>query len=149
MIEGTTTDAARHGMNGENRSLGSIIAEIKEEATEFLNTRVQVMKAELQETIGAAKTALPLALLGLALFWIALLLFTAAAVVVVATAFAGHVHALFFAFLIVGVLWVGFSGTAFFFAYNAFRSRSRFPQRTVQVLKADKVWLQTEARSHS
>ena len=151
MIEGTYTDAARPNskMNGHDRSLGSIIAEIKEEVKDFVNTRVQVIRSEIQETVGAAKVALPLSFMALALFWIGLLLFTAAAVVLVASAFAGHVYAWFFATVIVGFLWICFGAIAAFFAYNAFRSRSRFPQRTVEVLKADKVWLQTEARSHS
>lgn len=156
MIEGTYADVTRPNptrpnpkMNGHDRSLGSIIAEIKDEVKDFVNTRVQVIRSELQETMTAAKVALPLSFMALALFWTGFLLFTTAAVVLVASAFAGHVYAWFFATVIVGFLWMCFGGIAAFFAYNAFRSRSRFPQRTVEVLKADKVWLQAEARSHS
>ena len=144
----TNGEAVRH-RTGSERSLGSIIAEIKEEIKEFVSTRVQMVKAELQETMSAAKTALPLTLIALALFTTGFLLLTMAAVVLVAFAFAGSALAWFYAAIIVAFVWMCLGGAAAFFAYNALRSHSRFPQRTVQVLKADKAWLQTEARSVS
>ena len=141
--------ADRPRANNHDRSLGSIVAEIKMELKEFLNTRFQMIKAELQETISAVKTALPLSLLALGLFSTAFLLLTLAAVALVVSAFAGSPYAWFFAFVIIGVLWLCFGGIATFFAYNALRSKGRFPKRTAEVLKADTLWLQTEARSHS
>jgi uncharacterized membrane protein YqjE len=152
MIESSAYEANRT-RNGHDRSLGSIIAEIKEEVKEFVNTRVEMVKAEIQEAMGAAKVAakvaVPLGLMALALFWVGFLLFTMAAVVLVAFAFAGHALAWFYAAIIVGFVWMALGAMCAFFAYNAIRSRSKFPQRTVQVLKADKAWLQTEARSAS
>lgn len=145
MIETTGT----RYKDASDRSLVSLIAEIKDELKEFVNTRVQMVKAELQETKSAIRVALPLALIALALFCSAFLLLTMAAVVIVAFAFAGNPLAWFYAALIVAFVWICLAGAAVVFAYNAFRSHSRFPQRTVGVLKADKVWLQTEARSHS
>lgn len=138
-----------HYRSGSERSLGSIVAEIKDELKEFVNTRVAMIKAELQETMSAAKTAVPLILIALALFTTGFLLLTMAAVVLVAFAFAGSALAWFYAAIIVAFVWFCLGASAAFFAYNAFRSHSRFPQRTVQVLKADKAWLQTEARSVS
>ena len=90
---------------------------------------------------------MPLALLALGLLGTGLLLFTGAVVVLVASAFAGNPYAWFFAFAIVGFIWMVLGAGAAFFAYNAFRSKSMFPKRTVEVLQADKVWLQSEARS--
>ena len=49
--------------------------------------------------------------------------------------------------IIVGALWTGFAGAAAFFAYNEFRAKAKFPKHTVQVLKADKVWIESEART--
>ena len=144
-----TNGGAVHYRNGNERSLGSIIAEIKDEVKEFVNTRVEMIKAELQETASAAKTAVPLAVIALALFAVGFLLLTMAAVVLVAYAFAGSALAWFYAAIIVAFVWFCLGAASAFFAYNAFRSHSRFPQRTVQVLKADKAWLQTEARSVS
>jgi len=135
----------RAGSNG--RGLASIMTEIKDELKDFVDTRVRMVKAELQESVGALKVGLPLALLALVLFGIASLLFTSAAVVLVASAFAGNPYAWFFAFVIIGVTWLIFGGIFAFFAVNQFKSK--FPKRTVKVLKADKAWLQAEARSHS
>ncbi len=135
--------------NASERSLGSIIAEIKDELKDFVNTRVGMIKAELQETMSAAKTAVPLTLIALALFATGFLLLTMAAVVIVAFAFAGSALAWFYAAIIVAFVWLCLGAAAAFFAYNAIRSHSRFPERTVQVLKADKAWLQSEARSVS
>lgn len=149
MIEPDTTETTRRRVSDHGRSLGSIVAEIKGEAQDFFNTRVQMLKAEFHETVGALKLALPLLVIAIALFCTAFLLFTVAAVVLVASAFAGHAYAWFVAPIIVGFLWICLGGIGAFFAYNAIRSRGRFPRRTVEVLKADKIWLQTEVRSHS
>ncbi len=147
MIE-TTTGGTRY-RNGHERSLASIIAEMKEELKEFINTRVQMVKAELEETKNAAKIALPLMLVALALFATAFLLLTTAAVVLVGFAFAGNPLAWFYAAVIIGFVWVCLGGICVFFAYNAFRSHSIFPKHTIEVLKADKLMLQAEVRSHS
>jgi len=150
MIEPDTTGTTRHHpINDHDRSLGSIIDEIKGEAQDFFNTRVQLVKAEFHDALGAVKVALPLALIAISLFWTGFMLFTVAALVLVAWAFAGHAYAWFVAPVIVGFLWICLGGIAAFFAYNVIRSRGRFPRRTVEVLKADKMWLQAEARSHS
>jgi uncharacterized membrane protein YqjE len=146
MIE--TTTEGTHFRNGHERNLGSIIAEMKEELKEFVSTRVEMVKAELQETKSAAKIAIPLLGIALALSATAFLLLTMAAVVLVSYAFAGSPFAWFYAALIVGFVWLCLGGVCVFFAYNAFRSHSIFPTRTMEVLKADKLMLQAEARSH-
>lgn len=140
----TATPHPREG--NHDRSLKNLLLEIKEEVQSFVDTRVRIIKAELQETLGAMKFALPMGALALGFFVIATFLFTAAAVVLVASAFAGSPYAWFFGFIIIGCLWAIFGGTAAYFAVIQFRDR--FPKRTIEVLKADKVWLQTEARSH-
>jgi hypothetical protein len=130
---------------GNNRSLAEIVSEIREELKEFLNTRVQLMKSEFHEALGAIRLALPLALISLILIGTGALLLTAAVVTIVASAFAGSPYAWFFAFVIVGVPWIAIGAIAAFFAYNQIRRRGRFPQRTVEVLKADKLWIESEA----
>ena len=129
------------------RSLGAILADIVEELQDFVNTRIQMVKSELHETMSAVSVALPLGLLTLILGGTGFLLLTGAIVVIVAAAFAGHAYAWVYAFLIVGVLWIAFAGIAAFFAYNEFRSKAKFPKHTVEVLKADKVWIESEART--
>jgi hypothetical protein len=68
-------------------------------------------------------------------------------VVIVASAFTGSAYAWFYSFIIVGVVWLAFAGAAAFFAYNEFRAKAKFPKHTVEVLKADKVWIESEART--
>ena len=131
----------------QERSLGAIIAEIKDELKSFINTRVRMIKTEFQESVGSIAVGLGLSLLCLGLLAVASLLFTAAVVAVVASAFAGNPYAWVLAFVIVGVIWSAFAAVAGTFAYRQFQNR--FPKRTIEVLKADKAWLQSEARSRS
>jgi uncharacterized membrane protein YqjE len=138
-----------HNIRAEenSRSLSAILSEIAEEMKEFLNTRIQMLKSELHETMAALSVALPLVLLALLLVGVAFLVFTAAVITIIASAFSGSQYAWFYAFIIVGALWTGFGGVAAFFAYNEFRAKAKFPKHTVQVLKADKVWIESEART--
>ena len=147
MNEYVTSETRVMGGNQE-RTVRNILHEIGGGLTEFLDTRVQMAKTELRETLGAVKTAVPLAVMAAALVVTGLLLLTLALVSVTASAFAGSPYAWFYAFLIIGFCWVAFGAVAAFFAVNQFRGRGRFPKRTIEVLKADKAWLQNEARGN-
>ena len=132
----------------EERTLRNILREIGGGLTEFVDTRVQMAKSELRETLGAVKAAIPLAVIAAALVVTGLLLLTLALVSLTASAFAGSPYAWFYAFLIVGFCWLVIGAVIAFFATNQFRGRGRLPKRTIEVLKADKAWLQHEARGH-
>jgi uncharacterized membrane protein YqjE len=134
--------------DNEERSLRNILREIGAGVTEFLDTRVQMAKSELRETLGALKAAIPLAIVAAALLVLGLLLLTLALVSAIMAAFTGSPFAWFYGFLIVGFCWVAFGAVTAFFVVNQFRGRGRFPKRTIEVLKADKAWLQNEARGH-
>ena len=62
-----------HDIRGEenSRTLGAILSEIADEMKEFLNTRIQMLKSELHETLAALSVALPLVLLALLLVGVA------------------------------------------------------------------------------
>jgi uncharacterized membrane protein YqjE len=130
-----------------SRSLGAIISEAREELKDFINIRVQMLKSELHETLAGIRIALPLGLVALLLIGTSFLLLSAAIVTLVASAFAGNPYAWFFGLIIIAVLWAVLAGIAGFFAYNEFRSKAMFPKRTVEVLKADKNWIESEART--
>src|SRR3954468_13953079 len=115
------------------RSLGAILADIVQELQEFVNTRIQMVKSELHETMSAVSVALPLGLVTLILVGTGFLLLTGAVVVVIAAAFAGHAYAWVYAFLIVGVLWIAFGGIPAFFVLNESPSKAKFPNHTVKV----------------
>jgi len=133
----------------QSRSLGNIIAEIRDQIRQLLQTRLELVKAELRETLAGVRVAVPLVLAGLAFFVTAFLLFSLAVVALIVAAFSGNPYAWFFGFAIVGILWVICGGLLAFFAYNEFRSKAKFPKRTVEVLKADKDWLGSEARART
>jgi uncharacterized membrane protein len=65
----------------------------------------------------------------------------------VAVAFWGSPYAWFLGFLIVGVVWALIGGIAAFIAVREFRSQGLAPKKTIEVLKEDKIWLQSEAES--
>jgi hypothetical protein len=129
----------------QHRSLGVIVAEIRDELKSFVHTRVEMIRSELDESLAAARVGVPLMVLVLLLGAVGFLLLSVAVAVLVAGAFAGNPYAWFLGFLIVGLSWTLFAAVAAFFAYNAFRKR--FPKRTLEVLRADKMWLQSEVRS--
>lgn len=131
----------------EDRSLASIFSEIREEIFVFLETRSRMVKAEVQETLKAAKIGLPLIGTCLVLVVTGFLLLTAAIVTIIAGALAGNAYAWFYAFLIAGFAWTVLGVIAGMFGLNQFRRK--FPKQTVAVLKADKEWLKHEIRSFS
>jgi hypothetical protein len=143
----TDSRSSQFGVGNHQRSLRDLVREILDELKEFASTRFQVMKAELQESLASVKVAVPLTLVALMLMFTAFLLLSSAAVALVARAFAGSAWAWLFALVIVGVVWMAGGVMAAFLAYNEFRSKGRFPKRTIEVLKADKAWLQSEASS--
>lgn len=132
-------------MNG--RTLAGVVAEIKDELKEFISTRIQMLKSELQDKVSSLKIAAPLAIVALVLLGTAYLLFTLMIVAVVAVAFQGSPYQWFLAFLIVGVLWSIAGGTCALFAWREFNAQGLTPKKTMKVLKEDQVWLQTEART--
>jgi len=140
--EAAMSDMSAHDGNHQ-RSLRELVREILNELKQFATTRFQVMKAEMQVTLASVKVAVPLALLAIVFMVTAFLLLTFAAVALVAHAFAGSPWAWFLALVIIGVIWMAAGVVAAFLAYNRFRS-GRFPKRTVEVLKADRAWLQSE-----
>ena len=68
------------------------------------------------------------------------------AVVALAAVFIGDTqYRWFFAFLAVGVLWALLGGVSVYVAKREFARNRIVPQKTIEVLKADRMWLQKEA----
>ncbi|HTZ81645.1 MAG TPA: phage holin family protein [Candidatus Acidoferrales bacterium] len=132
---------------GHTRSLAEILAEAKDELKEFFETRVELLRREMNERIAALKIAAPLALVGGMFLGTAFLLFSLALVALFAAVFRGSEYRWFFGFLLVGFLWSVIGGTAALLAKKRISKRSIVPQKTIEVLAADKAWLQNEARS--
>jgi uncharacterized membrane protein YqjE len=121
-----------------------LLLEMKGELLEFVTTRVELLRSEIQESVAAAKAAAPMAVIAIVLMATAYLLLTLALVALIAVAFAGNPYAWFFAFLIAGVAWAIFGAMAAYFAVRSLRKFGLFPKKTIEVLKADKVWIDRE-----
>ena len=129
----------------EGPTLAGVVAEIKDETKEFVQTRVQMFKTELREKVATWKSGALLAAVGVLFLGTAYLLLTLALVGLVAVAFWGSPYAWFLAFLIVGVFWAIMGGMLAFFAAREFRAQGIAPKKTIEVLREDKIWLQSEA----
>ena len=129
------------------RSLGAILGEMKSELQEFVHTRIELFKRELQEKAASVKAAVPSALIGATFGITAVLLLSLALVALVAVGFGDNPYKWFFAFLIVGVLWSVIAGMALFMAKRRLTMEPMVPRKTMHVLKDDKIWLQKETRN--
>ena len=130
-----------------HRSLASLVTELKHEVSEFIETRIALLKAELSGKLKNVKNAAPMAVLGITLAGTAYLLFTLALVALVAALMPGSAFRWFIAFLAVGILWALAAGIFLYVAKRRMSAGHLIPQKTIEVLKNDKVWLQQEARN--
>ena len=129
------------------RSMAAILGEMKDEIQEFVQTRIELLKRELQEKISAIKSAIPAAIIGGLLLLTAFLLLSFALVALVAVGFGENPYRWFFGFLIVGVFWAIGGGMGLYMARRRLSQQGLVPRKTVEVLSGDKVWLQNETRS--
>ncbi len=136
-----------NGYAQNGRPMAEVLNEFKEDLKDFVNTRVQMFRSELNEKLGAWKMGLPTLIIGAVLMWMALILFTLGLVCVIALAFQGQPYQYALAFGIVFVLY-GLMGAALIaYGVKTIKSRGLTPDRTLRVLKQDQIWLKTEART--
>lgn len=134
-------------INENGRTLAGVVNELKTELKEFLQTRIDMARSELRDKLKAWRIALPLMVVAALLLITAWLVLTACLVCLVAMAFYPNPWAYVFATLILGALCLLGGGFCAMAAVRGFREQGVMPQRTLQVLKEDKVWLQKEAKS--
>jgi uncharacterized membrane protein YqjE len=126
------------------RSLASIIAEMKQEGVQFIQTRLDIFTTELQERLLRLKAAAPLGAVAVIAFATAFFMLSMALVGAISVAFLPNPYHWLFAFLIVGGTLGVLGGTAAILAYREIDLAHLRPQRTIEVLKADKLWLESE-----
>ena len=138
-------------VNGEvhenGRRLAEILAEMRAELIEFVQTRISMLRTELSEIWKTAKVAIPLVGLATLLLGTAFLLLTGALVGLVVAAFPQSIYRWFFACIIVAFFWGVLGAAAAYFAKREFEIKSMAPRRTLEVLKADKLWIEAEVRN--
>lgn len=128
------------------KSVASLLAEMKQELLDFVQTRVTMFKVELQEKVRVVKAAAPLAVIGAVFLLTAYLLFTLALVALVFAFLTDNEYRWCIAFAAVGVLWLILGGIAAYMAKRELEVKGLLPKRTVEVLKEDKMWIQSEVK---
>jgi hypothetical protein len=129
------------------RPLSATLNEAKQELKTFAETRFAMLQSEMKDKIAGLKVSAPLLIIGALLGLTAWLALTAALISLIAAAFAPSTFATFIGCVIIGAIYAAAGGAAFFFGYTKIREHGLVPERTVRVLKEDKVWLQNEVRT--
>jgi len=129
------------------KSIGTVISETKQEVKEFIQTRIAIFKAEITEKVRTWKYAVPMLLGALVLLLAAWIVLTFALVALLAGMFQPSPYAWLFGALIIGGAYLLLGLTLGWFAYSELSSTGVAPQRTLEVLKQDQVWIQNEART--
>jgi uncharacterized membrane protein YqjE len=130
-----------------HRSVGQIAAELKNDAIDFVSTRVQMLTQEMQEKLSIWKAALPVLAIAAVMGVTAFLTLTFALVSFLAGIFQPSPWAWVFGAAIVTMVY--FIGAVGLFALGKreLAQAGIVPTRTLRVLKEDQIWIQNEARS--
>ena len=128
--------------NGNGKSLTMVISEVKEDLKEFLETRYEMLLAEMRQKASVYKIAVPVLVMALMIGWAGFLLLTIALVAGVASAIGWG-----WSFLIIGAFYCVTAGVLGFLGYREISQVGMAPKRTIKVLQQDKAWLTSEART--
>ena len=129
------------------RTFTSILAETRDDLKQFLETRISLLRAELHEKVKVIVRTAPLAAVALVLLGTAYLLFTWALVGLVIALLPATPFRWCLAFLTVALLWTLVGGIAASMAKRRFALKELVPNRTIEVLKDDGVWIESEVKN--
>jgi uncharacterized membrane protein YqjE len=130
-----------------HRPLSATISEAKEEFKQFAETRIAMLQAEMKEKMATLKASAPMLVVGGLLAITSFLVLTGALICALHLAFGDSPLAWFLSFLIVGVFYAIVGSVALWYAYTKISDGGFVPARTIKVLKEDRAWLQSEART--
>lgn len=129
-----------------SKPLQQVLYEIKDELRDFISTRVELLRAELVDKWDSWKAALPMMAAGLTLLGMAFLVFTFG-LVAVAAALIGGEYAWALGAGAVMVLYGLIGGVLAWMGSKQLKAEGVVPDRTLQVLKEDQLWIKNEARA--
>ena len=129
------------------KSIATILAETKDELKQFVTTRVNILKAEMDEKISRIKSVIPLAIVAALFLLSAWGVFTFALIALLHAFFVPSAYAWLWASLIVTAVYLLVGAIAGWLAYSEIKATSLTPTRTLKVLQQDQVWIQNEART--
>jgi hypothetical protein len=136
-----------HVVTENNKSIGQVAAELKNDALDFVTTRLQMLRQEMNAKLKVWKTALPMLMVAAVLGGVAFLVFSFALVSFLAAVFGPNPYAWCYGALIVAAFYfVAVFGT-YYLGKRELARTGLVPTRTLRVLKQDQVWIQNEARS--
>ena len=130
--------------HNDDRGIAAVIRELKTEIAEFLNTRFQMLKAELKEKLELSKTALPLLAGALAFFAGAFAALTFAFIALIHGAYADNPFGWAIGGAIVGFVYLVLGAAGLILVRQLVRPSGILPKRTMKVLKQDQTWLEKE-----
>lgn len=133
---------AHHG-----KSVAAILSDAREELKEVVQTRLAMLRKELSERLRVLKATGPLAAFAVVFLSTAYILFTLSLVGLVVAFLRENPYRWCLAFLAVALLWTIVGGTAGYLAWRKFQIKELLPTDTINVLKEDKIWIQSEVRS--
>ena len=129
------------------KSIATILSETKDELKQFVTTRVNMLKAEMDEKISRIKTVIPLAVVAFLFLLSGWMVFTFALIALLHGLFLPSVYAWLWASLIVTAVYLLVGAIAGWLAYSEIKATNLTPTRTLKVLQQDQVWIQNEART--
>jgi uncharacterized membrane protein YqjE len=128
----------------QDRSFVAIVTEMKDELKQFIQTRVQMLKAEMHQKLPSIVSALLLVFLGILLLATAWLLLSAALVAFVAIILMPNPYAWIFGLLIVTAAWIIAGLWLLLRGVKMANPKLLIPQKTIGIFKDDKLWLEEE-----
>ena len=129
------------------KSIATILAETKDELKQFVTTRVNILKAEMDEKISRIKSVIPLAIVAVLFLLSGWMVLTFALIALLHALFVPSLYAWLWASLIVTAVYMAVGAIAGWLAYSEIKATNLTPTRTLKVLQQDQVWIQNEART--
>jgi hypothetical protein len=129
------------------KSIGAVLAETKEELKNFIQTRLAILKAELSEKIKSWKAVIPLAVAAALVLLTTFFTITFTLVALLAGLFQPRPLAWFYGGVIVSLFYLAVGAGLGLIALNRIKAVQMVPTRTLEVLKQDQIWIQKETKA--
>jgi|SRR5215469_1061132 len=136
-----------HVATENNQSVGQVVSELKNDARDFVSTRLQILIQEMNDKVKVWKVAVPMLVIAGLIGGIALLTLSFAFVAFLAGVFQPSPYAWCCGALIVSACYFIAAFGLFYLGKRELMQSGVAPLRTMRVLKQDQIWIQNEARS--
>jgi len=136
-----------HVITENNKSIGQVVSELKNDARDFISTRLQILTQEMNGKAKVWRVAIPMLVIAALLSGIALLVLTFAIVAFLAGVFQPSPYAWCYGALIVTAFYIIAAFGLFYLGKRELTQTGIAPTRTLRVLRQDQIWIQNEARS--